>query len=206
MSSKDIKKYRELRSTIETFNRSTAFKMNTNYISEQQKYMDDCLNKKMKLNDEMTKWLSKHEFKYFITVTFAFDINKKERINEMKSILRMLNNIYFNKKQKLNSEFIPGFIIMEKNGTRGLHFHILLQEHSVFYAKRNKNRDFIDVFQDCCRRMCLFDKNTINPEKGVDIQEVYSLDVIGYCLKEFRIHNNFNFLFPIDRYGFSETD
>ena len=179
-----------------------------------QEYFNNHYDNKISLRKEVQDWLAKFQFKYFVTITFAFNINSKERTNQVKSFLRMLSNEYFNKTERKSGSFINGFCFIEKEGTRTEHYHILIEDSRVFNFKRNRNKDFGKICADKCSRMETFGKPSINTEigsgkeYGLDVQTIYSdkNKIIEYLNKTVEETGNFSFILPLDKSGFSPSD
>lgn len=168
---------------------------------------------KINTRKSIQDWLSEFHFKYFMTITFAFNINSSERTNQIKSFLRMLTNEYYNKTERKNGSFIKDFCFIENQGTRTEHYHFLIEDSRVFNFKRNRNKDFKTICADKCSRMVAHGKQSINTvigsnkEYGLDVQTIDQGQdrIIQYLNKTFEKTGNFNFIYPLDKHGLSSS-
>lgn len=168
-----------------------------------QKYFNDYYEKKHRERKIVKDWLSEFGSKYFFTVTFKFNIDKDERDRQVKSLIRMMSNNYLKKEYKLGKKYLEGFLSIEKDEDRNLHYHMVFYDNPSFYYKRNIKKNFAHIFRDNCRRMKSFNRSTIDVVKGVDTQETYSNYIVTYLNKEYEKCNNFSFTCQFDQYGFS---
>jgi len=176
-----------------------------------QEYFKKYYEIKDKYKKVVLDWLTQSDFKYFITITFAFNINGKKRDSQIKEIISMLSNEYYNRNQRKKGLFLEGFCFIEKQDTRNQHYHILIKNNNVFNFKRNRKKDFRNVCFDKCSRIEVFGKQSIDTNiagyrsNGLDVQTTYSDRVVEYLSKTYEKTGNFDFIHPLDKHGFSTT-
>ena len=192
-----------------------TYRNNNEVISNTDGIYQEDEKKHYKITDKTRKtvydWLSEYDFKYFITITFAFNINSQNRDDQVKEIINMLSNEYFNRNQRKKGLFLEGFCFIEKQGTRNEHYHILIQDNNVFNFKRNRIKDFRTACFDKCSRMETFDRQSIitntasSRSHGLDVQTTYSDRIVEYLSKTYEKTGNFDFIHPLDKYGYSSA-
>ncbi|APG27031.1 hypothetical protein A7E78_03800 [Syntrophotalea acetylenivorans] len=148
---------------------------------------------KMKEKSASIDWINNFDYKYFTTITFINEQKESTSKKQLCEILKMINKDYFKNRNK-NKEHFEGFVFTEKQASGNIHFHILFRENIVFNAKRNRNKEFERVFKEKCRLIRnaiplkdgieYIGKNTIDPDIGVDVQEVYDENIVEYCMKD----------------------
>lgn len=156
-------------------------------------YGENLKIKKMKEISSIIDWIKDFNYKYFVTITFKKDQSLRKSNDQLCTIIKMIRKEYF--KNNNRSEYFEGFVFTENQASGNVHYHILFIDHPVFKAKRNNNIDFESIVKEKCGQIrnaiTLNDgieysgKNTIDPENGVDVQEVYHTDVVEYCMKEY---------------------
>ena len=196
---------------ITALNKKTAKNVLSVADGTYQEYLKSHHERKVKYRKEVQDWLTQFNFKYFITITFAFNINRKKRDSQVKEIISMLSNEYYNRNQRKKGLFLEGFCFIEKQNTRNQHYHILIQDNDIFNFKRNRKKNFRTVCFDKCSRIESFNKQSIDTNlagdrsNGLDVQTTYSNRVIEYLSKTYEKTENFDFIHPLDKHGFSPT-
>lgn len=142
-------------------------------------------------------------YKYFITVTFKYDLPLQEQIDSLNFLLHTLNRSIFGCRYKNNNQQLAGFVFTEKQTSGRLHFHIIILDNPLldppdkpslahhFYRNLPKIRK-ID------RVKCRSTYPIINP-LGVDIRTADDDDVVSYLTKTMRGTNRHNsdFISPL---------
>jgi hypothetical protein len=71
---------------ITALNKKTAKNVLSVADGTYQEYLKSHHERKVKYRKEVQDWLTQFNFKYFITITFAFNINRKKEIARLKRL------------------------------------------------------------------------------------------------------------------------
>ena len=147
---------------------------------------------KVRLENGYNELLKNNNTRYVLTITFNRDIPDLMSLDTGRSLLKRLRNEYFGKNKK--RDYIKGYLVVEKQKSGRLHFHFLIQDHSVF---QRIDKPFQDMVIKKCKKL-----KSINENVGVDIQNYYEYTLEGYLLKTTDGVNDFDFIKPLTYDGF----
>lgn len=126
-------------------------------------------------------------YSFFITVTFARNMDRQQCCNCVNTLLHMVNNKIFSRKYSCTeSNYITGFLFIEDhkfgNSKNDIHMHMLVRYHEKLDGYKFRQHESIfreaagKVLDDRDRRV--FNDNCIN------IKKVRDDGAIRYCFKQ----------------------
>ena len=153
----------------------------------------------LKIREALINQISNNNYKYHITINFIPTVNKHIREETIKTLLKRLRCDLFGRNR--NKDHLKGFIISEFTKKDLLHYHLLIEDHPIFYSGTNINKNMSDLIDkkakglkfkigDKYSKNSLFmkdikveEKGETVVKKGILVQDYYSGNLEHYLTK-----------------------
>ncbi len=123
----------------------------------------------------------KGPYKYHLTITFTTQLSGDTAYKSMLFYLHLLNQKIFGSRYKKKSLHIEGFVFAESQIDGNTHYHILIKDNPLFHVA-DKPSFKHHVFDLLTKVKSGKSRQLMHPN-GVQLDEVYSDDIIGYVTK-----------------------
>jgi len=144
----------------------------------------------IRYKSSVTEYLCSIEWKYFITLTFRYDVSEEKADRLLKTYRnRLLVNV-FGRRSKKRFSFVS---FLERCCAGRVHYHILIDDPSIItnsYAALNikeLSRVIWTTIDKCAGDPLLTDKSDSEWFKVLDTDADRSM-VVSYCLKQLRFN------------------
>ena len=134
-----------------------------------------------KLKKSYKNYLHSMDFKYFITVTFKYNMKLSAAKSYLNELLHLINSAYFGKNYKIHGMFLKGVVSYEYHDSSSVHFHILLEDDECFVRKQ---KSIQQIFKDKLIKVKNSYEARVFTYQSIHIKKVYSTFIDDYVLKE----------------------
>ncbi|OOZ75429.1 hypothetical protein BOW50_11720 [Solemya velum gill symbiont] len=166
-------------------------KKHANVIAECEKNRQN----ELLIRQEWLEFIQLVQPQFFVTVTFkegvyeingrkvTYDISDKKAVALINKLLYFVNSSLFRKRHARGKDHLKGFVVIEYQSNGNPHSHFLITndislEKIETSFRKNMNKVVFNPHTKLASHYHPFS------ERGFDIQEVYSDDVIPYILKD----------------------
>lgn len=126
----------------------------------------------------------KGPYRLFITITFRPGIKYNRRVENINRLLHHYNTLLFDTDYEDRLKSLEGYAFFEDHASDRLidqpHVHMLVKHQECL--EKYSFDELEDLFLDATDQVSFVGRQVFN-DKGLDIQEVTSDGVIGYCVK-----------------------
>lgn len=163
---------------------------------------------KARTRDEIIRWLKDLNTRYHLTIKFGKPIPEYQAEREANRLLSIVHEEYF---RRHSPDHLAGYCFREYQQRGVVHYHLLIEDHPVFKAKRNQHKDLQRVLEDAClilgREVAGDNRKErcypIDPFEGFLLQNYYEDRLESYLTKSLEDrHWDFDFIAPLGYEGF----
>lgn len=126
-------------------------------------------------------------YSFFITLTFARNMDRQQCCNCVNTLLHMVNNKIFGRKHRnTESNYITGFLFIEDhkfgNSKNDIHMHMLVKYHEKYDGYRFCQYE--SIFREAAAKVLDDRDRRVFNDNCIDIRKVRDDGAIGYCFKQ----------------------